>query len=237
MGDITDQMNEILWAEDLASARAAFRSGLAACGIETYAYGNFKLGVDRPYVDSTYPIAWMERYRARGYMAIDPVVRESTRNHLPFAWRYVTNREDGFSDQQRQLFAEAAEFGIRDGYTIPFHGPEGCTALVSFAFESSERMKKVLTAQPNLRLLAVYYHAAVDRLLEDEPGEDMLSGMERQCLEWSLHGRSLWDISAATHRPEQDVATALRAAREKLGAATTAQAARKAVALGLIAAV
>ncbi|MEW5729078.1 MAG: LuxR family transcriptional regulator [Pseudomonadota bacterium] len=234
MGAIIDLANEILWAEDLEMARAAFRRGLMAAGITLYGYGNLKpAGMDHPYVDSTYPPAWLARYLERRYQLIDPVVQEALVNHLPFAWRYVANR-DSLTDQQRAFFAEAAGHGLADGYTIPFHDARGCHALVSFAFASTAEMKRVLAAQPDLRLLAVYYHSAVDRLLDTTDPAAMLSTVERQCLEWAAIGRSLWEISAATHRPEEDVAVALRMAREKLGVSTTAQAAEKATALGLI---
>ena len=234
MGNIPDLTSDILWAEDVGTARAGFRRALAAMGIGLYAYGNMKpAGKAEPYVDSTYPSAWMERYLDRRYQHIDPVVQEALVNHLPFAWRYVVDR-DGLSGEQRAFLAEAAEFGLADGYTIPFHHAEGCHALMSFAFGSTAEMRRVLGDQPAVRLLAVHYHSAIDRLLDSPEPARMLTAMERRCLAWAAAGRSLWEISAATHRSEQEVAETLRRARDKLGATTTMQAVTMASNLGLI---
>lgn len=232
VGDLT---SELLWADDIASAQQAFRRFAQELGVDFYVYGNTRPGMDHPYLDSTYPQAWLAHYMANRYQYIDPVVQEAQRSHLPFAWRFLVNRPGGLTAAQRKLFDEAAEFGIRDGFTIPFHTAEGCVAILSYAFTSLEELKAVMAAQAQLKLLAVYYHTAIERLLDVDEPEDELSPIERQCLTAMAHGHSLWEISGRVHRPEPDVAGALRSAREKLGAATTTQAIAKAMNLGLIA--
>lgn len=232
VGDLT---TELLWAEDIDSAKAAFRRFANQVGVDYYIYGNSRPGLEHPYIDSTYPADWMAHYFANRYQFIDPVVLEAQRSHLPFAWRFLTNRTGGLSPDQRKLFDEAASFGIRDGFTIPFHTAEGCIAVQSYAFGSVDELQEVMNAQAKLKLLAVYYHTAVERLLDVQTPEDELSPMERQCLTGIAHGRSLWEISGSIHRPEPDVAGALRSAREKLGTNTTAQAIAKAITQGLIA--
>lgn len=232
VGDLT---TELLWADDIASVQSAFRRFAKQAGVDYYIYGNSRPGLEHPYIDSTYPVEWTAHYFANRYQFIDPVVLEAQRTHLPFAWRFLTNRPGGLSDDQRKLFAEASGFGIRDGFTIPFHTAEGCIAIMSYAFGSMDELKEVMAAQGRLKLLAVYYHTAVERLLDVQTLDDELSPMERQCLTGIAHGHSLWEISGRIHRPEPDVAGALRSAREKLGTATTAQAIAKAITQGLIA--
>jgi len=234
---IADLTSEVLWAPDVGSARDAFRRFAAGAGIEFYAYGKnaaAKDCVDYAYLDSSYPEQWWQRYVEARYFEFDPVVIESERNPLPFTWRFVANRGD-LTARQRRLFDEAAEFGIVHGLTIPFHGWEGRTGLLCFAFGSAKRHREAMAAQPNLRLLALYYHAAIERLLEAEEATSTgLSAMERQCLTWTAAGRSLWEISVGLHRAEADVAGALAMARAKLGTITTDQAVAKAVACGII---
>lgn len=232
---VADLTTGLLWAEDIPSVQAAFRRLAQQAGVDYYAYGNSRPGLERPYIDSTYPQDWMAHYLANRYQFIDPVVIEAQRSHLPFAWRFLTNRTNGLTPAQQKLFVEAAEFGIRDGFTIPFHSAEGCIAVLSYAFTSLERLQEVMNAQSRLKLLAVYYHTAVERLLDVQSPDDELSPIERQCLTGIAHGHSLWEISGRIHRPEPDVAGALRSAREKLGTATTAQAIAKAITQGLIA--
>lgn len=231
---VSDLTTDLLWAEDLPALKSAMRRFASAVGVDFYVYGNTRMGLEQPYIDSAYPPAWMAHYLANGYQYIDPVVLESQRTHLPFAWRFLATRPGGLSPAQRKLFAEAAEYGIRDGFTIPFHNSEGCIAMLSYAFKSVEELKQVMAAQSRLKMLAVYYHTAVERLLDVQIPEDELSAVERQCLTGIANGHSLWEISGRIHRPEPDVAGALRSAREKLGTATTAQAVAKAITQGLI---
>lgn len=231
---IVDLATNLLCAPDLGKAREAVRRAAAGLGVERYAYGR-RSNNGTLMIDSTYPPAWQERYMKHSYFDFDPVVIEAARSSLPFAWRYVANR-DTLTAQQRQLFAEAAEHGLRDGFTVPLHDGRGM-ALMSFAFGDTAQMKNIVGGQSNLRLLAIYYNAAVERLLDEghqgSGGAD-LSAMEQLCLTHAAAGRSLWEISATLHRAETDVAASLRSAREKMGVATTAQAVAKAMASGLI---
>ncbi len=211
---VADLTSEVLWAPDIAAARSGFRRLAAQAGIETYAYSKFDSPGSITYLDTTFCVGWIDRYVAQGYHRVDPVIAEGARTHMPFAWRFLINRSDLLSPQ-RQVFDEAADFAIRDGLSIPFHGRRGYAGVTSLAFSDPRRLREAVQAQPNLRLLALYYHSAVERLLEEEEEETVgLDPFERRCLTWAAIGRSLWDISAATNRAEADVASALRSARE-----------------------
>jgi DNA-binding CsgD family transcriptional regulator len=236
---VSDLTSRLLGAQDIAAAQRAFRRLAAEAGVERFAYALVD-GRRGLHVDTTYPEAWTTHYLANGYQNFDPVVLESRHSRLPFAWRFVTNRPGLTADQSR-LFAEASDFGIRDGMTIPFHGGGKGFGILSLAFESNARLREVMAAQPRMRLLGIYYHTAVERLLEAERddadvtngGDDGYGGLaphERQCLSRLADGQSLWDISAALHLPETSVRSILRAVRERLGATTTADAIAKATA-------
>lgn len=231
---ISDLTTEVLWAPDLTAARTAFRRLAAEAGVETYAYARFEAPGDIAYLDTSYDAGWVDRYVDHGYHRVDPVLAEGMRTHLPFAWRFLVNRPS-LSAVQRRVFDEAAEFGIREGLSIPFHARRGCAGMTSLAFSDPRRLRDAVTAQPNLRLLALYYHSAVERLLGDEVECAGLRPFEHRCLTWAASGRSPEEISTLTNRPETEVAAALRAVRDKLGTATTVQAAAKAVGLGLVA--
>lgn len=231
---VAEVTSRLLWAEDIPMAQEAFREFAAQANVACYAYGNTRPGLEHPYVESTYPEAWMSHYLANRYQFIDPVVLEAQRSHLPFSWRFLLNREPGLTPAQQILFAEAAEYGIRDGFTIPFHTAEGCIAMLSFVFASQEELREIM-AQPRLKLLGLYYHAALERLLDIEAPGDELSPIERQCLTGMAHGHSPGEISHRIRYSEPDVIGALLSARAKLGTATTAQAIAKAITQGLIA--
>lgn len=233
---VADLTSGLLGAQDIAAAQSAFRRLAAEAGVERFAYAlvDDDCGL---HVDATYPEAWTTHYLANGYQNFDPVVLESRRNRLPFAWRFVTNRP-GLTAEQNRLFHEASDFGIRDGMTIPFHGSGKSFGMLSLAFESNARLREVMAAQPRMRLLGIYYHTATERLLEGERMDKddgiRLTPHQRQCLSRLAGGQSLWDISAALHLPETTVAGILREVRERLGATTIAEAVARATAQGLI---
>jgi DNA-binding CsgD family transcriptional regulator len=230
---VADLTCRLLGADSIAAAQAAFRHLAEQAGVTRFAYG--RLSPRRGfYVDSSYPQAWLEHYLAHGYQEFDPVVLESRRSRLPFAWRYVTNRPS-MTEEQRRLFDEAADFGLRDGLTMPFHGTGEGLGVLSLAFENTDRMRDVMAAQPRMRLLGIYYNTSVERLLEDdEAGDGWLAPHERQCLCRLADGQSLWDISAAMHLPETAVTAILRQVRERFSATSVAEVVAKATAQGLI---
>lgn len=232
---VTDLAGALTWARDLEEVGTVFRRFAHAAGVASHAYAFVGADGRHRHLDTNYHRDWVGHYLAHDYQAIDPVVLEARTAKLPFAWRFLLNRET-LSAAQTRLFDEAADFGIRDGLTMPFASDHGQWAVLSFAFESSARMAQVMAAQPNLRLLGIYCHAAVERLLDAaQPATaSPLSIQERDCLTGMAAGRSLWDISAALHLPEQQVAFLLRTAREKMGCATTAQAVFRAMADGWI---
>ncbi|MGE5506517.1 MAG: LuxR family transcriptional regulator [Actinomycetota bacterium] len=224
---------ELLWAEDVGAASRAFRRCADAAGVERVVYA--VAGGDRlMYVDATYPKEWLDRYLALDYQSFDPVVQQARRSTLPYGWRFLMQRP-GVTEPQRRLFDEAAEFGLRDGISMPFHANDGRLGILSLAFSSTDRLQAAVRAQPRLRLLGAYYHAAIDRLFDArESRHGRLDGRERQCLAWVAEGRSLWDISASLHLPEDAVAAILRGVREKLGVGTLADAVAQATAQGLL---
>lgn len=232
---ITDLTTNVLWAADIESARTGFRKLAKQAGVELYAYGRLDASSDSGllYGDTSYPDEWTSIYLSNNYVKIDPIVAEAMRSPLPFAWRFVNTRAN-LTAEQRQIFVEAAKFGIREGLTTPFHDKSGCTALISLAFNSIEELRSVMAAQPSLRLLGLYYNAAVERLLIGKLPMADLSLFERECLTHTAAGRKVWGISAAIHRPESEISEALHSASRILGASTIGQAAAKALAHEII---
>ncbi|TJW60473.1 MAG: hypothetical protein E5X43_38240, partial [Mesorhizobium sp.] len=60
-------------------------------GLKTVAYlgtGTLDRKVPRhePFIAVTYPPEWVERYRARGYLNIDPAIQIGLRRLLPIDW-------------------------------------------------------------------------------------------------------------------------------------------------------
>ena len=232
---ITDLTTDVLWATDIKAARAGFRKLAKQAGIELFAYGRLDPSAAGGllYGDTSYPDEWTNHYLSNNYVSIDPVVAEAMRSPLPFSWRFVNTRAN-LRPEQRQIFVDAAKFGLREGLTTPFHDKTGCTGLISLAFNGIEELRAVMAAQPSLRLLGLYYNAAVERLLIGKVPMADLSLFERECLTQTAAGRKVWNISTALHRTETDITGALHSASRILGTCSINQAVAKALAHEII---
>lgn len=118
---------------DAAALRNAMTEAAAAIDLHCFAYLSVPSRPDaEPGLISTYPSTWTTHYLQNRYERLDPVITQARRGPEPFEW----GPEVGplrLSRPQRQLFDEAAEFGIRCGFTIPIHDGHGPIAAVSFA--------------------------------------------------------------------------------------------------------
>jgi hypothetical protein len=91
--------------------------------------GTFR--VPRPGADarliSNYPSAWTKRYLQSHYERCDPVIIRAFGHPEPFEWGLGVGSSIP-SNPQRELFEEAARFGIRYGFTVPIHDDRGSVA-------------------------------------------------------------------------------------------------------------
>lgn len=104
---------------------------------------------------STYPQPWTAHYLNNHYERMDPVIRRALQVTEPFEWGGDI-KLGALSDAQRQLFEEAATFGIRYGFTVPIHDGRGPVAAVTFASEEwSPRFERCVVRHRRLATLIV----------------------------------------------------------------------------------
>jgi DNA-binding CsgD family transcriptional regulator len=220
-----DQLTE---STDLASLKQSMAEISAALDLSCFAY----LALPRkansvPTLISTYPSEWTAYYLRRHYERFDPVIVQAVRSTQPFRWGLgVAPRTQ--SETERELFEEAAKFGIRCGFTIPIHDNKGAVAAVTFATDEPRIPFERSTndhAQV-LQLMAMYFHAHARRTLNFDRMVDgvSLSPRELECLEWSARGKSAWEIGSILGISRRTVAFHLDNARAKFGVRTIRQA-------------
>jgi LuxR family transcriptional activator of conjugal transfer of Ti plasmids len=168
---------------------------------------------------STYPEPWTAHYLKCHYERLDPVIRRALKVIEPFEWGSTIN-SGSHSEAQRQLFEEAATFGIRYGFTIPIHDGHGPVAAVTFASDGQGlAFRRCVEGQRHvLQLMAMYFHASARRKLRSDRIVDgvALSPREYQCLEWSSAGKSAWEIGQILGITRRTVAFHLDNAKAKL---------------------
>lgn len=200
-------------------------------GLSSIAYLGAGYGPDRhrePMVAATYSLASINPYKARNYVAIDPVVQMGMRRMLPIDW----NEFHTLGDEVRTFFGEAVEFGLgRQGLSIPVHGRHGDRALFSVTSDASDRVwhtERQLYMR-DFQVLAVHLHATLLRLEGTPIGKRALSPRERECLTWIAEGKTAWECAMILGLSESTVRCYLESARHKLTATSNTHAVAKAI--------
>jgi LuxR family quorum-sensing system transcriptional regulator CciR len=141
---------------------------------------------------------------------------------------------------------EAHEAGLKNGISVPLHGPSAKVAVVSFAsgFHDADPQARLGHFNALASLFHVTFTAIVHGAELDSPsiapGPELdapsiaLSQRERDCLSWTAQGKSSWDIGMILAISENTVNFHVKNAMRKLDATSRIVAVLKAVRLGLI---
>lgn len=239
--------------DDASAARSAdqMRAALERCverlGFTHFAYVAARLPSEHwptvalPFFLTNLPADWISRHRRRDYLSVDPVYRACMSRLMPFDWDV---RADRFGDfyrlgrEQRRVFGEMRDLGIRCGVTAPVHGPGSELGLLSVALDHEDQARKCGGDDLHRSLLqiAAKTHTVVTRRLmpPNGSGHHDVSDRERLCLQWTAKGKTSWEISRILGRSEAVVNFHLKNAVAKLNASNKCHATVMAVQHGLI---
>ena len=226
-------------ATDIPDVAAACRSAAQALGFEHFIFGfRTPISLTHPcqFILSGYPRAWREHYDRNSYLAIDPVIARALGTILPFDWEEL----DKSDPRVAQLFREAAEHGLRYGFSVPVHGGHGEGGVLSLA-RAQPALPAALGERQRLFQQAQWLSAVLQTRLrrlvfaENAPETQRpLTRRERDCLRLAAEGQSAHDIARALRITERTVVFHLNHAEEKLGATKRQHAVARGVALGQI---
>lgn len=220
-----DRLTESTDADTLRQGMAETAAALDLC---CFAY----LSVSRdpkavPQLISTYPSSWTAHYLQHHYERFDPVIIRALEQPLPFEWGLGVGPPMR-SDSERELFEEAARFGLRYGFTIPIHDSNGIVAAVTFAADERRLHfeRSIRKHAEALQLMAMYFHAHARRkLMADDVIDGIaLSPREIECLRWAARGKSAWETGRILGISRHTVAFHLDNAKAKFGVRSTIQA-------------
>ncbi|MCP2218450.1 MULTISPECIES: LuxR family transcriptional regulator [Bradyrhizobium] len=223
-----DFIDLLACAENVADFSKAMTLTASALELSCFAYLSLPSEPEnKPRLISTYPEEWTTHYLRRRYEVIDPVITQALQTVEPFEWG-IGFRSTRRSAVEQQLLDEAAEFGIRIGFTVPIHDGHGPIAALTFAASQRNCTFENFTKSHGrvLQLMAMYFHAHVRRKLASvgRIAGVLLSPRELECLEWASRGKSAWEIGCILGISRNTVAYYLENAKEKLGVRTIAQA-------------
>jgi len=175
-------------------------------------------------IASRWPRAFFMLYVENDHARVDPLLRRAAQSHMPFEW----NAESFFASADprvAEVMRRRADFGLKHGYLVPIHGPNGYEGHVSM---TGPALALSASARYALHLMAVY---AFDRMcaLRGHRGErpsrkSALTSREREVLAWAARGKSASQISETLRISKRTVDEHTQTAARKLGAANRTQA-------------
>lgn len=173
----------------------------------------------------TYSPDWAHRYQAAKFQNIDPVVRGAHQQFHPLNWK----RLDWSNRRSRQMFKEAAEFGVgNQGLTVPIRGPQGQFAVLTVNDTTSDDTWNAFIDEftRDMLVIAHYMHKTVHdmRPAGKAPAKKELSPREKDVLALLAIGQNRSQIADKLGISEHTVRVYLDTARTKLGALNTIQA-------------
>ncbi len=168
-----------------------------------------------------YPRAWVEHFSACGYPRRDPVYLTARVEGLPFWWSDKKFRRT-LAPDQIVILNEAAEAGLRDGFTIPIHAHDALPASCSLVV-GPDSIDPFAPAQA--QWCAIYAHETARKLLLklQPPRKRSLTTREREVVEYVARGKSDFEIGVILGLSEHTVHNVVRRVMKKYGVVSRTQ--------------
>lgn len=181
---------------------------------------------------TTVPSAWLRRYLTERYDLIDPVLLHARASTTPLL--QVSAPADSTA-RQHQLFEEAAAYGLRSAFVVPFRGAnDAFAAFVVTGDDPAALRRTVALYRWPLMFVGAQVHLQAQLIFSSIGGGVvlLLTPRELECLRWATSGKSHWEISRIIGISKRTVSFHLDNAKEKLNVRTLREAAIRLTLLG-----
>lgn len=213
--------------------RESIRLGFDLASYHVVVEGLLPIPLDAGFFFNTFPAAWVQRYRARNYFEIDPIILHARTAKAPFRWNDVGTLM-ALTPAQEAYLQDLKACGMVDGLAVPVFSANGSIAY--FGLGSSTQAVR-LSPQDMLELqyactqIHVRFMALHGEVL---PEPKALSPREREVLTWMTRGKSNSVIAGILEVSDHTIDTLVRRVFAKLGVNDRIHAALRGVGLGLV---
>jgi len=127
------------YCESLASCgtqdeiKAVCQTFAQSLGFEHFIYGAYFPVIDNIVILNGFPDAWREHYDSAGYMYSDPTVKHCSVNISSIEWAQLDLAKGQIGIAEREVMDEAKVYGLRQGFSLPVHGPGGEWGMMSLS--------------------------------------------------------------------------------------------------------
>ncbi|KFK92273.1 MULTISPECIES: LuxR family transcriptional regulator [unclassified Serratia (in: enterobacteria)] len=191
---------------------------------------------------TNYPGEWVKRYKEEGLQYTDPVVITALNRLTPFSWDENLTIGAGFHFSE--LFDQAREFGITNGYTFVLHDYNNNLVTLSFIITSdrkAEIRQSLINNKGDLSVLLASVHEmylALVSLSEKNTAiserEPQFTERENEILYWASVGKTYQETGMILGITTRTIKFHMSNVVKKLGVANSRHAIRLGVELQLI---
>lgn len=230
------QIDESQCLEDI---KAALEIQIRRLGFDKFCYWVIwpPSGLRTSFALSNYPVKWLDHYTNNSYRSDDVVGRYSALCSRPFSWKEV-RKKYVLTPDQRRVFDEALDAGLKSGASVPIHGPGAAVAAFSVSndMDQEEFEKLFLKNRHEIHLMATYAHEKIMAISFSKPAvsDIKLTARELEVITWIARGKTRWETAEILSIAEETVKQHLENACNKLEASNKAHAVAKALSNGLI---
>jgi DNA-binding CsgD family transcriptional regulator len=235
---LTNAFDAMQRAQTSADLLVEVRKFSKSMGFDQFAYVlmlNTPSYKHQHYVLDGYPDDWREKYLARNYFKVDPLIRRSEGTSLPAIWSH-----EMFDDAKAEEFwDEARSYGLNAGLTFSVREQVGVTGIFSLARDRLVDLQgeDLAALIGRAQIFSGLLHHAVCRIELPKllPQANVaLTTRERDCLNWAAEGKTAWETGQILGIADRTAIFHLNNVIQKLGASNKSQAIVRAVALRLI---
>ena len=182
---------------------------------------------------SNYPEDWVEYYKEKNYLALDPVAQQAYQTSEPFFWKNLHYKL--MNPHQKIIMLECEEAGLHHGIGVPLHGAQRALAGIGLATSNKEKPELNKVQLAKIGIVAHQFHVSYYNLLKDEKVQKpLLTKKENEILKWLAIGKTAYEISVILNCTERTVQFHTYNIYQKLEANSKTLAIIKAIKLGLI---
>jgi LuxR family quorum-sensing transcriptional regulator LasR len=188
------------------------------------------------FVRSNYAPSWRAAYDEKRLWHIDPTVTHCVNKTTPLVW----SPQLFAGNEQRQLYEEACQHGIRAGVSLPMRGTQrefGVLCLASDAMPDSHFHRETTDKLPILSYLRDFILETALHFMKRNHvmgAVNLATSREIECLNWIAAGKTSWEVAQILRCSEATVNFHMKNLRQKFNVTTRQQAIVKAMHLGLL---
>ncbi|MBY0280847.1 MAG: LuxR family transcriptional regulator [Alphaproteobacteria bacterium] len=168
--------------------------------------------LDFEFFSSSYRIDWIERYTRKQYNLHDPRLKKLGKMSFPFSWD-LTKKDKDLTPIQQRIFAEASDFAIQKGLTIPFLVKKDSLLILSVLNE-----KKIHPEALHALWFAAGIYVEKKKFFESKTIITGLTQREHQVLQLKSEGYYIKEVAEKLQVSEHTIVFHLRNIKEKLHA-------------------